>query len=218
MRGLPRVVAAEEGGSKSELRSRPHVERFNERIRIDGLEVESQRILTALERVEDHRLKQPANLLRLRHALRAPPIFREESVDVSVLEVGLGGRLDAVNAVDADLAVITNIGLDHQGVLGTSRSEIGTEKAGVVRPGIPVVLGAADMPTSVVDKAQINECPMYVRGREFDEEAGQSRGLAHPTDARRQQPGNALPGSSTSSEAERNRCNSGSRIVVHFDY
>ena len=94
-------------------------------------------------------------------------MFRDRDVDAAVLEVGLGGRLDAVNIVDADVAVITSIGLDHQDYLGTGLEAIGAEKAGVMRPGRPVIFGARDVPGSVCQRAAELKAPLIRNGVDY---------------------------------------------------
>ena len=84
-----------------------------------------------------------------------------------VLEVGLGGRLDATNIIDADVAVLCSVGLDHRDWLGDTLEQIGAEKAGIFRPGQPVVLGSADMPASVWRQAEVLRCRVHTAGRDF---------------------------------------------------
>jgi dihydrofolate synthase/folylpolyglutamate synthase len=97
--------------------------------------------------------------------------FCSANLDIWILEVGLGGRLDAVNILDADLALITNIGLDHQAYLGDTRSQIGYEKAGVLRKGQAAVYADTDPIESVIEHAKTIGCPLLVRGRDFMVEA-----------------------------------------------
>ena len=131
----------------------PHLVRFNERIRVDGEEVEDDEIVAAFEVVE--RAREGIALTYFEYAILAAfRVFRVRNVQASVLEVGLGGRLDAVNIVDAEVAVITSIGLDHQDYLGPDLESIGAEKAGVMRPRRPVIFGARQMPKSVCDRAR----------------------------------------------------------------
>ena len=130
----------------------PHVSRFNERVRINGAEAEDQLLCEAFAAVEAERLELPLTYFEF-SALAALWCFKNAQVDVCVLEIGLGGRLDAFNVIDADVAVITSIGLDHQQFLGNTREAIGAEKAGILRPGQHVVFGP-DMPVSVSDAAR----------------------------------------------------------------
>ena len=125
----------------------PHVRRFNERIRIAGTEVEDDLICEAFAAIEAARGETPLTYFEFA-ALASLWIFRQAQVDVAILEIGLGGRLDAYNVIDADIAVISSIGLDHQSFLGDTREAIGAEKAGILRRGQQVVLGP-DMPVTV---------------------------------------------------------------------
>ncbi len=129
----------------------PHVHRFNERVRINGAELDDQRLCAAFEVIEAGRGDFQLTYFEFT-ALAALYCFKEAPVDVAVLEVGLGGRLDAFNIVDADVAVITHIGIDHTDWLGDTREQIGAEKAGVLRPDQTVIL-AADPPASVLAPA-----------------------------------------------------------------
>ena len=127
----------------------PHLNRFNERICVDDVEVEDTELVAAFEAI-----KEATGAVSLTYfevaTLAALWIFRERDVDVQVLEVGLGGRLDAVNIVDADLSVVTSIGLDHTDWLGDSRELIAIEKAGVARAGQPCVVADSDPPGSLL--------------------------------------------------------------------
>ena len=144
----------------------PHLVRFNERIRVDGEEVEDDEIVAAFERVES--VRDGVALTYFEYAILAAfGVFRDRNVDAAVLEVGLGGRLDAVNIVDADVAVITSIGLDHQDYLGADREAIGAEKAGVMRQLRPVVFGARDVPDSVRGRAAELDAPFLVNGVDY---------------------------------------------------
>ena len=127
----------------------PHLNRFNERISIDDVEVQDAELVAAFEAIEAASAAISLTYFEVA-TLAALWIFRERSVDVQVLEVGLGGRLDAVNIIDADLSVITSIGLDHTDWLGDSRELIAIEKAGVARAAQPCVIADADPPRSLL--------------------------------------------------------------------
>ena len=99
--------------------------------------------------------------------LAALLVFRRAHVDATVLEVGLGGRLDAVNIVDGSVSVITSIGIDHVGYLGPDRESIGREKAGILRRGVPCVYGEASIPSSIIDAAQALDAPLMRFGTDF---------------------------------------------------
>ena len=126
----------------------PHLVRYNERICIDGLEARDAELIAAFERIDAARGNTTLTFFEY-NALAALDLFARAAVDVAVLEVGLGGRLDATNIVDADVGVVCSIGLDHVDWLGDSLEQIGREKAGIFRPGRPAVLGLAPMPASV---------------------------------------------------------------------
>lgn len=130
----------------------PHLLRYNERLRIDGVEVADADWIAAFERVEAARDDTALTYFEF-GTLAALDIMARAGLDLAVLEVGLGGRLDAVNLIDADVAVITSVALDHQALLGADRESIGHEKAGIMRAGRPVVLAEADPPASVLRHA-----------------------------------------------------------------
>ncbi|MDE0660583.1 MAG: bifunctional folylpolyglutamate synthase/dihydrofolate synthase [Gammaproteobacteria bacterium] len=150
----------------------PHLHRFNERIRINGREVDDQTIVDAFESVESHR--GGIDLSYFEYAtLAALSVMSRTSLDYAVLEVGLGGRLDAVNIVDADVAVVTSIGIDHQEHLGGTRETIGREKAGVMRPNVPVVCGDPSPPASIIGRARDLGAPLLLATRDFGQRDGQ---------------------------------------------
>lgn len=133
----------------------PHFLRYNERIRIDGEDASDQALVAAFEAIEAARADIPLTYFEF-GTLAALYLFKQAAPDLVVLEVGLGGRLDAVNIVDADVAVITTVDLDHQAYLGNDREAIGFEKAGIMRSGKPCVLGERDPPSSVLAHAYRN--------------------------------------------------------------
>jgi dihydrofolate synthase/folylpolyglutamate synthase len=130
----------------------PHLLRYNERIRIDGLEARDDELVAAFEAIESARGEITLTFFEF-NALAALWVFREREVDHAVLEVGLGGRLDAVNIIDADAAIVCSIGLDHKDWLGDDIEGIGREKAGVFRPGRIAVIADPDMTPSVAAEA-----------------------------------------------------------------
>ena len=133
--------------------SSPHLVRFNERIRVGGVDVPDAEIVRAFEQVERARADVPLTYFEF-GTLAAVVLFRDRSVQVAVLEVGLGGRLDAVNAFDADVAIVTSIGLDHQEYLGHDRESIAREKAGIFRAGRPALCGDPEPPGAIADAAR----------------------------------------------------------------
>ena len=147
-------------GYKTALYQSPHLSVFNERVRINGEMVSDETLIKAFNKVEAARLQCGLTLSFFEMTtLAALLIFAEADCDVWVLEVGLGGRLDVVNIIDPDMAVITNIAIDHVDWLGDNVEDIGAEKAGILRDGISLIYGAAEMPNSVqqiIDKHQAN--------------------------------------------------------------
>ncbi|MBN8717617.1 MAG: bifunctional tetrahydrofolate synthase/dihydrofolate synthase [Stenotrophomonas sp.] len=151
----------------------PHLLRFNERIRIDGREVEDAALIEGFAAVEVARGDVPLTYFEYA-TLCALWLFQRAGLDLAVLEVGLGGRLDAVNLVDADAAVITTVDLDHQDWLGHDTEAIGFEKAGIARPFKPLVLGDDDPPASVLRHAYAIGAPAWRIANDF---------FAEPVDA-----------------------------------
>lgn len=127
----------------------PHLLRYNERVRLDGDDAPDGLLVAAFERIEAARGDIPLTYFEF-GTLAALLLFADAKLDLAILEVGLGGRLDAVNIVDADVAVLTTVDLDHQEYLGNDRETIGADKAGIFRAGKPCVLGERDPPSSVL--------------------------------------------------------------------
>lgn len=153
-------------GYKTATYTSPHLLRYNERICIDGEPCSDTEICEAFQRIDDAR--EAISLTYFEFAtLAAADIFCRRGVDVAVLEVGMGGRLDAVNLFDTDVALITPIGLDHMAWLGDNREQIGREKAGIIRADKPVVCSEASPPQTVVDYAAGLNAPGYLRDRDF---------------------------------------------------
>ncbi|UHQ18165.1 bifunctional tetrahydrofolate synthase/dihydrofolate synthase [Lysobacter sp. KIS68-7] len=130
----------------------PHLLRYNERVRIDGRDIDDAPLVEAFDAVEAARGDTSLTYFEY-GTLAALWLFERERLDLAILEVGLGGRLDAVNIVDADVAVITTVDLDHQDWLGEDRETIGKEKAGIARAWKPLVIGDDDPPSSVLGYA-----------------------------------------------------------------
>ena len=145
----------------------PHLVHYNERIRINGQPLSDLQICRAFEHIDQVRGETPLTYFEY-GTLAALYAFVDAAVDVAILEVGLGGRLDAVNVVDAHGVLITSIDLDHQQWLGNDRESIGREKAGVIRPGRPVVFSSEDPPCSVIDQAAALEAPLFVLGTDYE--------------------------------------------------
>jgi len=144
----------------------PHLIRYNERIRVNGVEVRDRELCEAFERID--RARGDISLTYFEFGtLAAMDIFRRYGVEIAVLEVGLGGRLDAVNCLDADVALITSIALDHENWLGSDRESIGREKAGILRSGAPAITSDMDPPASVLEYAGSIGAPMYISGKDY---------------------------------------------------
>jgi dihydrofolate synthase/folylpolyglutamate synthase len=184
-------------GFRVGLYASPHLARYNERIRIDAHDATDAAILAALDAVEDARTAPggrgtPTPLTYFEFGtLAALWLFARAGLDVVILEVGLGGRLDAVNIIDADVAVVTSIDLDHMDYLGPTREDIGHEKAGIFRPGRSAVCAEPRPPQSLVDYASAIGAPITLMGRDYGYVAesaqwrywgpgGSRYGLPHP--------------------------------------
>lgn len=144
----------------------PHLGRYNERIRLDGAPADDARILDAFRRIEAVRGEIPLTYFEY-GTLAALAVFERARVEVALLEVGLGGRLDAVNALDADAVLVTNVALDHQDWLGGDREAIGREKAGVMRADRPAVIGEAAPPATLLAEAARLGADLRLAGRDF---------------------------------------------------
>jgi dihydrofolate synthase / folylpolyglutamate synthase len=160
-------------GFRTGLYTSPHLLRFNERVRVDGVDASDAALVSAFEAVEAARTSQAAGgaATRLTYfefsTLAALRLFAQSRLDVLILEVGLGGRLDAVNVIDADVAVVTTIDIDHVEYLGTTREAIGREKAGIFRPGKRALCGDANPPQSLIDHATAIGAPLWRIGVDY---------------------------------------------------
>ncbi|WP_256202411.1 bifunctional folylpolyglutamate synthase/dihydrofolate synthase, partial [Stenotrophomonas pictorum] len=148
----------------------PHLLRYNERVRIDGQDVDDATLVAGFNAVEDARGDTPLTYFEY-GTLCALWVFAQAGLDLAVLEVGLGGRLDAVNLIDADVAVITTVDIDHADWLGNDRETIGAEKAGIIRGWKPVILGEIDPPSSVLRRAYVLGANAIRFGSDFFAEA-----------------------------------------------
>ena len=173
-------------GYRTGLYTSPHLLRYNERVRVAGIEAEDAALCEGFEAVERARGEVPLTYFEF-GTLAAFWLFARERVEAAVLEVGLGGRLDAVNAVDADCAVLTSVGIDHVEYLGPTREDIGREKAGIFREGRPAVVAEPDVPQAVLQAKAglllINRDFGYVAGAgqwTYWGPGGRRGGLAHP--------------------------------------
>jgi dihydrofolate synthase/folylpolyglutamate synthase len=146
--------------------SSPHIERFNERLRLNRVEVSDDALVNAFEAIEA--VRGDITLTYYEYTtLAALLVLTAELPDVIILEVGLGGRLDATNIIDADVAVITTIDLDHQAFLGNTRETIGFEKAGIMRANKIVVVGDTNPPSSLITHANDIGAKPYFREQNF---------------------------------------------------
>jgi len=139
-------------GYRTGLYTSPHLLRYNERVRVAGIEASDEALADSFSAVEQARLEVPLTYFEF-GTLAALWHFSREKIEAAILEVGLGGRLDAVNVVDPDCAVLTSVGIDHVDYLGATREEIGREKAGIFRHARPAVIADPDPPRSVLDAA-----------------------------------------------------------------
>ncbi len=158
-------------GYRVGLYSSPHLLRYNERVRIARREVGDVALTQAFERIEKARAPESLTYFEF-GTLAAMDIFIREKINVAVLEVGLGGRLDAVNAFDADCTVVTTVDFDHMDYLGPDRESIGREKAGIFRAGVPAVCGDEDPPVALTRHAAAVGAPLVLRGRDYGYKAG----------------------------------------------
>ena len=174
------------GGYRTGLYTSPHLLRYNERVRLNGREADDAALCEAFAAVERARGAVPLTYFEFA-TLAAFFLFSRENPEVVILEVGLGGRLDAVNVLDADCAVLTSVGIDHVEYLGSTREQVGREKAGIFRPGRPGVVAEPDPPQSVLE----TDAKLLLLGRDFGFRpqgtqwsywgpSGKRSGLAHP--------------------------------------
>ncbi|WP_241647311.1 bifunctional tetrahydrofolate synthase/dihydrofolate synthase [Rosenbergiella metrosideri] len=146
--------------------SSPHFIRYAERVRINGQELSDQQHISSFDSLNQGRGETSLTFFEF-STLSALQLFKQSDLDVVILEVGLGGRLDATNIVDADVAVLTSIALDHTDWLGPDRESIGREKAGIFRQGKPAVVGEPDMPVTISKVAQDKGAILLARGKEW---------------------------------------------------
>ncbi|KAF0815000.1 Dihydrofolate synthase/folylpolyglutamate synthase [Andreprevotia sp. IGB-42] len=153
-------------GYKVGTHTSPHLLRYNERVTLDLQEVDDATLVDSFRAIETARGDTSLTYFEF-GVLSAMKVFIDAQVDVAILEVGLGGRLDAVNIFDADVAAVVSVDIDHQAYLGDNREDIGREKAGVFRNGKPAVCGDSNPPQSVLDEAARIGAPLALVGRDF---------------------------------------------------
>ena len=183
-----------QAGYRTGVYTSPHLVHFEERLRLQGEAVKADDLVASFERVEQARVDNGAEISLTYFEFSTLAILDQMArakLDVAILEVGLGGRLDAVNIIEPDCAVITSIDLDHMEFLGSDRESIGREKAGIMRTGRPVVVSDPMPPTSVLDHATEIDADLWRFGVDFNVSgdkqqwgwAGRGRrysGLAYP--------------------------------------
>lgn len=157
-------------GHRTGAYTSPHLVSFTERITVDGVPVPEGEVVrltrTIKSRIDEQEKKRPFTFFDFTTAL-AFEYFREKGVEVAVVEVGLGGRLDSTNVVEPLVSVITNVDLDHQEYLGNTIEEIAGEKAGIIKDGVPVVTGAKGSALGVLRNAASGRTRLYVLGEDF---------------------------------------------------
>lgn len=186
---------AEAGGYRSACYSSPHLLRYNERVRIATTPVDDAALCAAFERIEAVRGGTPLTYFEF-GTLAALELFVQAAPDLAVLEVGLGGRLDAVNIVEPTASVVTSVGHDHQRWLGDTLDAIAAEKAGIFRPGRPAIIGQPDAPQRLRKEAEDRGAPVLQVGREIGvlQEPGGGWTWTGPTGERLALPAPALRG------------------------
>ncbi len=153
-------------GHKVGAYTSPHILRYNERIKINGKSVSDELICAAFEEIDLARGETSLSYFEF-STLAALLIFSQQDVAIQVLEVGLGGRLDAVNIVDTDIAIVTSIAIDHVEYLGKTREEIGLEKAGIFRPNTPAIVSDLRPPIALINYANENNVLLLQLGKTF---------------------------------------------------
>lgn len=145
----------------------PHLVRFNERFNLDGESIDDHRLLAAFVRVEAVRQDTPITFFEY-GTLLAIELFASQKVDVAIMEVGLGGRLDSVNILDADVSIVTSVSIDHTSWLGNTVEQIAYQKVGIARKGKPLILGLANPPQNILEYASEVGAKVSQIGRQFN--------------------------------------------------
>jgi dihydrofolate synthase/folylpolyglutamate synthase len=154
-------------GYRAGLYTSPHLLHFNERARIDGVDADDEALIAQFEAVEAVRRDTTLTYFEFT-TVAILRLFSKAGLDAAVLEVGLGGRLDAVNIVDADVAIVTSVAMDHMDYLGATREHIGLEKAHIYRPHRPAICSDPQPPQSLLDHAQRIDADLWRFGRDFN--------------------------------------------------
>ena len=155
-----------ESGYRVGCYTSPHLLRYNERVRINGEEASDRTLTSTFARVDEARGDTAITYFEF-GTLGALAAFADAKVEAAILEVGLGGRLDAVNIIDADVAIVASVDIDHTSYLGDTRDAIGSEKAGIFRAGRPAICGDPDPPARLVEHARAIGADLQVMGKEF---------------------------------------------------
>ena len=159
----------QEAGYKTGLFTSPHLRDFRERIRINGEMIPEENVMQFIDTYKDKFMAMELSFFEMATGM-AFDYFSKEKVDIAIVEVGMGGRLDSTNLITPELSIITNIDFDHMKFLGDTRAKIAYEKAGIIKPGIPVVIGETHPETAQVfiDKAKECGSPIYFADQVFD--------------------------------------------------
>jgi len=167
-------------GYKTGLYTSPHLKEFTERIRVDGREISPDFVVDFVNRIETHIEVIKPSFFEITVAM-AFDYFRRQQVDIAIIEVGLGGRLDSTNVITPELSLITNISWDHKNILGDTLEKIAFEKAGIIKPGVPVVISEYQDEVHAVfeQQARARQAPLYVAGREYTVQSADRQELDH---------------------------------------
>lgn len=159
----------QEAGYKTGLYTSPHLRDFRERIRINGEMIPEENVVQFIDNYKEKFEAMELSFFEMTVGM-AFDYFSKEKIDIAIVEVGMGGRLDSTNLITPELSIITNIDFDHMKFLGDTRAKIAYEKAGIIKPGIPVVIGETHPETEQVfiDKAKEDNSPIYFADQIFD--------------------------------------------------
>ena len=159
-------------GYKTGCYTSPHLIRYNERVQINGKEVADEELCKSFNRIDQSRGEISLTYFEF-GTLAALDIFQRSDVDVAILEVGLGGRLDAVNCIDADAALVTSIDIDHEDWLGSDRDSIGLEKAGIYRSTAPAICSDPNPPVSILNYTKNLNIELFLLNKDYRYETGE---------------------------------------------
>ena len=200
-------------GYRTGLYTSPHLVHFNERFVVDGKVISNTELLEEFKRVEEIRGSVPLTFFEYGTAI-AIDYFMRKSVDVVILEVGLGGRKDAVNAIEADIACITSIGIDHEKWLGSTREQIGYEKAGILRKDQLAVCTDTDLPESIGRVADDLSLDILLNGEDFHVDSGATNWNLRFAASRRESDISDLPHPSIAGRCQRDNAAGAAALAV----